>query len=536
MKLKIKKERVNAMDPIMANSVPETNGSSLSFMDELDKHEKFKKGMEDLQNTPEAKRRILEREKECGKNDCLKYIIGRVYADSLPTEDALAPEDLDQAVSKFAQQRLNSMGKTCDDNNDCLFYVKEALKKHNDSGLRGLYEAVNQLIDRMYFEKSVNLDKTTPEELGFIRTGEVENSLDNVIRENNLDSLAEVIKDNVKNSVTSEIDAAKREKEDRTALEDSLKNDDSVTTNTDIQAAVESANMFNSGKIYQPSLFEGIMIGKFNALENVQLSMFDESTLYTEGILDGLKNYFKAKKAANAKATLIATSNSFNKWLDKEYRTIYGYYKSNINVVNMQKLISLYKEALTHEDCVNPNAAIRVIDCAKSEQMYQKVIDRNKAALQNYKNPGDPCPNSYVGINIAMKDFPSEVEKAIAKLHKAFDHPDLKGFIDNYGKLAVDVAKGAGTTKEVESTFNKVSYMAYAELNIYYIFISFVNSFINYGKKVVAYTTKETLKESAYDESVREFTMYNVAKALHLESFDLHEVKDIANDYASGKL
>lgn len=521
------------MDPIMVNSTPETN--TISFMDELDKHENYKKGIEDLKNTPEAKRRILEREKECGKNDCLKYIIGKVYSDSIPSDDVFPTEDLDQVVSKFARQRLEQMGKPCSDENDCLFYVKEALKKHNDPGLRGLVESVNQLIDRMYFEKSVNLDKVTPEELGFVRTGEVTNTLDDLITNNNLDSLAQVIKDNVKNSVTSEIDAAKREKEDRDGVENELMNNPSVTTDSDINAAVESANMFNLGKIYQPSLFEGIMISKFNALEDAVLPMFDESTVYTEGILDGLKNYFKTKKAADAKATLIATSNSFNKWLDKEYRAIYGYYKSNINVVNMPKMLSLYKEALTHEECVNPRSVIRVIDCKKSEKAYQDIMDKNKVALTNYKNPGVPCPNSYYATNIAMKDFPEEVNAALDKIHKAMDHPKLKEFIDTYGKLAVDTAKNAGTSKEVEMVFNKVSYMAYCELNIYYIYMSFINSFIAFAKKVISYTTKETLKESAYEEAVREFTMFNVAKALHLESFDLHELKNLANAYASGK-
>ena len=44
---------------------------------------------------------------------------------------------------------------------------------------------------------------------------------------------------------------------------------------------------------------------------------------------------------------------------------------------------------------------------------------------------------------------------------------------------------------------------------------------------------RKAIKESAYEEAVKEYTMYNVAKALCLEKFDYNEVRDIASEYAS---
>lgn len=522
------------MDPIMnTNSLDSRMNNTLSFMDAINKEEGLQKELDAFRNTPEAKIRKIEHEKECGKNHCLKHILGRVYGDSIPTSEPIPQEDLDRAVEKFARKRLEKMGRPCDDN-ECLFYVKEAIKRNPDSPLNNIYEAVSRYIDDMYIEKEMNINDVKPDDLGFNRTAEVDDKMDSIIRDNNLDSLSEVIKTNVKDSVAAEIDAAKREKEDRMDLENSLSLNPEVSSEDDIKAAVESVNMFNNKLIYQPSLFEGIMISKFNAVEKADVPMFEATEeIMTEGVISAIKDFFKTKAAADAKGTIVASSTNFNKWLDRNYREVYSAYRSIVLSINMDQLVKGYNEALTHSDVINAKQVIKVPDIERTEKYYNDVMAKNKENLDNYKNYGVQPESGFIAVNLSMADFVDEVKKANTKVHTAFDKPKLKEFIDKYGKMAVNKSNGAGTSKEVNATFNKVCYMACCELDILWMYISVINTFTGFAKNVIRHVSKQTLKESAYEEAVKEYTLYNVAKALRLESFSMNEVKDIANEYAA---
>ena len=99
--------------------------------------------------------------------------------------------------------------------------------------------------------------------------------------------------------------------------------------------------------------------------------------------------------------------------------------------------------------------------------------------------------------------------------------------------MAVDKSKDAQKDRDVEYTFNKVCAMVLCDVNIYNMCAYVVLSFVQHAKNVIDFVSRRAMKESAYEEAVKEYTMYNVAKALCLEKFDYNEVRDIASEYAS---
>lgn len=519
------------MDPINGNtaSLDDRMNSTIGFMDELDKQREKESGMAAMRNTPEVKRRLIEREKEHGKEDCLKYILGKVYCDSIPDNVALPTKDLDKEVSDFVAKRT--------DGKDCLFYVKEAIKKENNPILKNIYESVNALVNQKYFESEMNLDKVNPDELGFVRTPELKESLDKVIKDNDLDGLAEVIKDNVKTSVSTEIEAAKKEKDSRMQLEDELANRADVTTPTDVNTALESANLFKGTTLYQPSLFEGIMINKFAGVNNAQIKPYAESSdeeLITEGAFAAIKDYFKTKKEADAKASVVTSNANFTKWLDRIYRKAYGIYRSSIMTMNFKVLGDQFSKMISDKELFNPNASVVMIDLKTWAEQTDTNVKLNKVALENGGKPVPPADN-YPGKRYTYGEALEQNRKSVSAVQKEFDDPKIKQFIEKYGKMAANAGNKCGTSAQVAKVYDIVSYLALSEINMIFAHVTYVRLFTTFAKDVIDYGSKRTLKESAFEEATREYTMFNVAKALTLESFDIESVKTIANNYASGK-
>ena len=89
-----------------------------------------------------------------------------------------------------------------------------------------------------------------------------------------IDDLTTVIHDNVKNSVMSEINRAKQEKENIKNLEAELANDMNITSEAAAEKAIARRG-FNRTKVFQPSLFQGIMIGMTEKANSIYESSDD---------------------------------------------------------------------------------------------------------------------------------------------------------------------------------------------------------------------------------------------------------------------
>ena len=99
----------------------------------------------------------------------------------------------------------------------------------------------------------------------------IEKKIDITTQDLELDDLSQIIANNVKSTAAAEITRAKREKDNAKALESELANDLSITSESAIDFALELRGLKDK-QVFQPSLFEGIMIGKLD-----QLSLMAES-------------------------------------------------------------------------------------------------------------------------------------------------------------------------------------------------------------------------------------------------------------------
>ena len=86
-----------------------------------------------------------------------------------------------------------------------------------------------------------------------------------------LDDVTSIIRDNVKSSAISEITRAKKEKQEIQNLENEMTNDMKIKTESAIDDYLELKGVTEK-KTFNPTLFQGIMIGKVNELTAMQES------------------------------------------------------------------------------------------------------------------------------------------------------------------------------------------------------------------------------------------------------------------------
>ena len=115
------------------------------------------------------------------------------------------------------------------------------------------------------------VDEYNVKDLVFSSDEEMQKQIDVVNKDLDLDDISKIIKDSVKTSAASEILRAKKEKEDIKQLEADLVNDMNVKNEEDIQEAMQLRG-FGETKTFQPSLFQGIMIGNMNKFTKMEES------------------------------------------------------------------------------------------------------------------------------------------------------------------------------------------------------------------------------------------------------------------------
>lgn len=218
----------------------------------------------DMSDTPpvmtlDQKSRFLEKQKKSACNECISKIFEKFYQQAVP----LNPEyknaynsELSSDMDDFAKGR----GAV-----DLAYYVGEANRKKISPCATRIVEGVNHIVNQYYENVSNNLHspEITADDMVFRMDDATEERLDALSKDCELDNLADAISDQVKADAMSEISRAKAEKEAIQQAEEELANDMSVNDETAIESALMRRGLIRpTATIYQPSLFEGIMIGK----------------------------------------------------------------------------------------------------------------------------------------------------------------------------------------------------------------------------------------------------------------------------------
>ena len=112
-------------------------------------------------------------------------------------------------------------------------------------------------------------------------------SSDKITDDMGYDQVSDIIKEHVKETVQDEIRKTKAEDEHVKELEDSLANDETLTTESAIDKKLQAIG--ESGSVpYVPSLFTGIMINKTDAFTE---SGLDEEHIQKKAFFESVKEY-----------------------------------------------------------------------------------------------------------------------------------------------------------------------------------------------------------------------------------------------------
>ena len=263
----------------MNSNLDDRENRIVNFMDEIEKEKNSKSVSDEFQNSPEVKLRQIKHEKDCARGVCLDAIFSKIYKDAIPMDNDYKVshgDDLDSEFRDFIHMR-NHKGME--------YYVKEAIKKGSEPA-RKIMEAVDRFIREEYHDKEMNVDSLSTDDIKFnINDNEVQSKLNEISSDMNLPEISEIIKDNVKIQTQNEIQRNKAEEENIKQIQQELENDPNITSEAAIDRALKYRGI-GLKKTFTPSLFEGIMISKVNAIkescpdidaEHVNKAAFTES-------------------------------------------------------------------------------------------------------------------------------------------------------------------------------------------------------------------------------------------------------------------
>lgn len=234
----------------------------IDFISELESDRKKESELKQIKESTNYKLRVLKEKKEEAKNICLDTLFCNLYKDAVPMDDSeknMPYNDLDEEFIQFMKAK---------EPKGTSYYVKEAIKK-GSKPCKALMEAVESLIHDIFLEYEFNIDNTDVDNIDFDPDNpEISDKLEEISANMQFDELSEAIKNNVKVAANNEINRVREEREKIKELEDSLKNDETVTSESAIEREIEIRGLKKQNPaFYQPTLFEGVMINKLNLIK-----------------------------------------------------------------------------------------------------------------------------------------------------------------------------------------------------------------------------------------------------------------------------
>lgn len=511
------------MDPMTSQT------NVINFIDEVNKQKALDNAKAEISNLPEVKLRGIEAAKKDGVNTCMNSILTDICKNSVPEVNGRTAdtEDLDAVVQRYFKKKCAGNS----DGNDTSFYVKEAIKKNpkDTAVLKSVIESVERIINEAYADLTNNPDKITDDDYKFVMTPEIQDKLQVVIRDNNLDSLSDAIKDNVYNTAIGEVELAKQEKEERMNLENELMNDDSVTSEAALEEALKLRG-YNT-KVYTPSLFEAVMINKFNQMEIPEYAVI-EFTIDAEPLMEGVADKIKSAFSSIGGDLHKSIEKSHLTYLSKVeglYKATYSLYKGVVSSKDIKKLVNEVKGLKGSADI--SKVSIKSVDVAAFSEEAEKFRSLATEAIKSktsakWKKP--KCKKTYT-----LDEAIEAVTKPMAHLDSFFGNPDVKKYVNSVAKTVGGAANKCSSNKEVSDVYqisSDVQVTIFQELTNE---INFINAVVKACENILKKANNTSVKEAAFDEAIKEYTLLSLSKALYLESFSLADIDNIVREYAT---
>ena len=256
------------------------------FLDKVKDIKRQEAEQKAFRNTSDYKLRVLDQEEKKANGVCLDAIFSKIYKDALPLNDdykVAHGEDLDAEMKDFICARCPK---------GMEYYVKEGIRKGSKPAVK-ILESAEKIVREFYEDKELNLPDVDVEDLVFRSGDDLQQKIDIVNQDLGIDDVTQVIRDNVKSSAISEITRAKKEKEDLRRLEHEMIDDMAIKSESAINERLELAGY--TKKIFNPTLFQGMMIGKLNQLQTLS----ESGNLGSDNLYGALEEYGIVKEDAS---------------------------------------------------------------------------------------------------------------------------------------------------------------------------------------------------------------------------------------------
>ena len=240
----------------MTNSNLDSRESKvLDFINAKNKEASLISQQQSLEMSPELQRRKLNSESQKAVSICLDTLLGRLYKDALPFDD---PKK-NYSDDTMADEIRDYISKRTDGRNS-EYYIREAIKRTNSQTLKNMLSEATSISKKFLMEKGKAVGTINIKDLNF-KMNLDQDELSNITKKLEFDEIADIIKNNVQQTIQDESDKAKREEEYNSSIEDSLADDVNVQDDTSMESAIEKMVIIKQPTVYQPSLFEAIMLG-----------------------------------------------------------------------------------------------------------------------------------------------------------------------------------------------------------------------------------------------------------------------------------
>lgn len=242
------------------------------FINSLEEEKRIKQCKDQSTNDIGMKLMKLRNEKLKYRDNIAVDIIARLYVKSLPLDHEYVDGHHD-VLKDDMKNFINHKGG--------FKYITDAQSRTNSKLLKSIIEAAEQISNDHYTKPSNNISEINIKDLDY-DMDEDDEKIEKITDSLEFDEISIIIKDNVKNTILDEIEKSQREEDASKKIQEELNVDDGITTESAITKEI-SRRTFNHDKIYQPSLFEAIMIGKSKYVTESVLEQ-DRDAVFTESI------------------------------------------------------------------------------------------------------------------------------------------------------------------------------------------------------------------------------------------------------------
>lgn len=213
---------------------------------------------------------------EDSKSVCIDTVLGKIYQNALPYNDPdknLSSEEVRCEIHNFLAKRTD--GKPTE------YYVREALKRTNSGVLKTIVTEAEKACSKSLSFKKKNIGHIDVTSLNYDPNG-MDDTVANITGKLSGDEISEIIQNNVANAINDEKQKAAAENQYKTDIQDTLAADDKVMDDASMESAMAKITNFKSArqpKVYQPSLFEAVMMNKAEKMDGA-----DPSAIFTEAV------------------------------------------------------------------------------------------------------------------------------------------------------------------------------------------------------------------------------------------------------------